>query len=149
VEIGRDIREGVALMKHEVLIVDDDAGTRVSLAAALRRCGYEIMTASGRAEAKELVEIARAKGYIIDIALVDIELPKMSGKELVAELKRMDPPVAVFIVSGFSDKVFIIDLLNRGEHSFIRKTIETQETIRRQEKRLRELDNDRNKGGVS
>ncbi len=97
--------------KH-ILIVDDDPYTRSALSAALRSCGYKVSVAMDCAEALPLINDSNCDS--IDVAIVDISMPCMSGIHFIDEIKKSKPGLPLVIVSGFVDKSFVIELLNRG-----------------------------------
>jgi CheY-like chemotaxis protein len=65
-----------------ILIVDDNQAVREVLRSILERGPYRVITATGGAVAMELLESEK-----IDLALIDIEMPDMSGYDLCAYLK--------------------------------------------------------------
>lgn len=86
-----------------VLIVDDDDDLRELLRFTLERAGYEVIEASDGAMA--LIQIEKAAP---DLALVDIDLPIISGAEVLAELAQRTSsgkPFPVVAMSG-SDSCF-------------------------------------------
>lgn len=101
-------------MPKHIVVVDDDPNTRVALSMALTRCGYEVTLASDGEEALEMIHDASGNNHHIDLAIVDIHLPKMSGSHLITELKKEPKHVPVFLVAGYTDKEFLIDILDKG-----------------------------------
>ena len=85
-----------------VLIVDDDMFLQTFLGRAFIRAGYEVRSADDGAAA--LSEIDR---QIPDILLSDLNMPGMSGFELLAEVRHRFPAIHVIAMSGahFGDGV--------------------------------------------
>jgi DNA-binding NtrC family response regulator len=100
-------------MKKHVLIVDDDSNTRFDLAIGLKMCGYRVSLAMTREEALDVMAYSADEGASVDMLIVDIQLADMQGEKLISDLNKRTPSVPVITVSGFSDKLYIIDLLNR------------------------------------
>ncbi|WP_155055037.1 fused response regulator/phosphatase [Streptomyces blattellae] len=70
-----------------VLVVDDVAASRYALGAMLRRAGHQVVpVATGHAALVEL-DVRLRKGMLPDVALIDVDLPDMSGFELCRRIK--------------------------------------------------------------
>jgi two-component system cell cycle sensor histidine kinase/response regulator CckA len=80
-----------------VLIVDDDEGSRRSLALVLGKKGYEVETGSTGREA-----LQKAKDGFFDVALLDIRMPDVQGVELLAPLKETHPDIALIVMTGYA-----------------------------------------------
>ena len=84
-----------------MLLVEDDAEVRDTVAAALRAAGFEIHTASAADEA-----LARlGAGELYEIVLTDVVMPgALNGVDLAREVKRRFPRIAVVIATGYSER---------------------------------------------
>ncbi len=83
-----------------VLLVEDERLVRTSLASALQRAGYEVITAANATEALERVGDGEA---IVDIAVTDVSMPGRSGIELASELHARWPELPVLFMTGFAE----------------------------------------------
>jgi CheY-like chemotaxis protein len=81
-----------------LLLADDEPSLRRSTAALLRQLGYEVVLAQDGAEA---VELFRQKPSRFDLVLLDIMMPKLSGRDALREMRRIDPTVRAIYVSAF------------------------------------------------
>ena len=84
-----------------ILLVDDSKFLRMATERALTRAGYRVITAEDGEQALLL-----ARGKKPDLILLDMLLPKISGPEVLKELKK-DPEtkeIAVVVLSGLSQK---------------------------------------------
>jgi CheY-like chemotaxis protein len=81
--------------KLDILIVDDDACVRETLALVLATEGYETSTARDGIDA-----LVNFKTSPPDILLCDLEMPRMSGFELLSVVRRRFPKIAVVAMSG-------------------------------------------------
>jgi CheY-like chemotaxis protein len=79
----------------EILIVDDDAAVRNSLGFLLKASGYEVTMAANGFEA-----LLCLKNRLPAILLSDLNMPEMSGFELLSVVRRRFPQVAVVAMSG-------------------------------------------------
>jgi PAS domain S-box-containing protein len=82
-----------------VLLADDELNVRLSLGILLRTGGHEVIECSGGQQAVQVYE-AEASG--IDVAIVDMMMPDMTGSEVVARLRAGSRSLPVIVSSGFS-----------------------------------------------
>jgi two-component system cell cycle sensor histidine kinase/response regulator CckA len=81
-----------------ILLVDDEALVRRIGRTLLSKLGYKIIEA---ADGLEAVELCRARGEHIDLVLLDLTMPNLTGKETFARLHEMRPELPVLICSGY------------------------------------------------
>jgi DNA-binding response OmpR family regulator len=91
---------------RQVLVIDDDLGTRESFGWILRRDGYAVLTASCGAEAIQTLTRQR-----IDIVICDLLLPDMSGIDVLRVVRRQMPEHPFILISGFATTKAVIEAL--------------------------------------
>jgi CheY-like chemotaxis protein len=84
-----------------VLVVDDVAASRYAMSAVLRRAGHQVVPVATGSEALVELDVRLRKGALPDVALIDVDLPDMSGFELCRRLKAR-PHMAGLPVVHFS-----------------------------------------------
>jgi two-component system, cell cycle sensor histidine kinase and response regulator CckA len=90
-----------------------DVGTKL-----LRTLGYKVFaTQSG----KEAIEIYKRSQEDIDIVILDMIMPEMSGGELFDRLKAVNPGVKCLLSSGYSITGEATEILDRGCRGFVQK----------------------------
>jgi CheY-like chemotaxis protein len=82
-------------LRHQVLIVEDDAPVRTSLTMLLQASGYEVRTAASGLEALELLKAANPA-----ILLSDLNMLEMPGLELLSLVRQQFPGLPVVAMSG-------------------------------------------------
>jgi two-component system C4-dicarboxylate transport response regulator DctD len=87
-----------------VLIVEDERVARRALATLLAASGFDTAAAESAEEALHLLEELQRRGER-RVALVDLNLPGMSGIDFIARLERMDPSVYPVLMTAASDEV--------------------------------------------
>ena len=87
------------MVRRRVLLVDDNETFRESVKTALHHAGYGVCAVGDARAALDIVERMEPA-----IALVDVELPGMSGTELVQELARRGATFPVIAVSGVANE---------------------------------------------
>ncbi len=78
-----------------VFYVDDNPKSSRLLASVLEECGFRVITKNDPIEA-----LALCQRTYFDLALLDYEMPAMSGSELAQEIKRMVPDLPVVLLSA-------------------------------------------------
>ena len=123
-----------------VLIVDDEAEIRDSLASILSEEGYAITTAASATEALDLV---RDAAY--DVVLLDIWLPDRDGLDVLADIRRLEPARVpeVVIISGHGTIEAAVRATKLGAYDFLEKPLSLDRTLivlknAAQSRRLRE-----------
>jgi len=82
-----------------VLVVDDDVDLRRSLRALLEHDGFTVLEAGGADEAQGLVE---STSQVIDVVLMDINLPDGWGATAAHRLRLLRPEMATVFATGFA-----------------------------------------------
>lgn len=85
-----------------VLVVEDNASLRKAIARFLEGAGSVVLAAATPSDA---LVLARADENRIDIALIDLILPEMSGPEFSDALREDRPEVAIVYMSGYAERV--------------------------------------------
>ena len=100
--------------KH-ILLVEDERRIRTGLAFILNEAGYTVSAAEDGKQAVWLALKIRRDGGHINILMTDIQMPNMSGLELINELKREEiRPDLILAISGYGDKKTVDELKSSG-----------------------------------
>ena len=102
-----------------VLVVDDELSQLGVLSGYLRKQGYRVFPAG---EAEKALEIAR--GNLIDAVLTDMRLPGMSGIELVKELNRLNPDIAVVVMTAYGSIGDAVAAMKAGAEDYLTKPVD-------------------------
>jgi two-component system, cell cycle sensor histidine kinase and response regulator CckA len=100
-EIGAAGPEVVGGRGETVLVVEDEAPVRTSLAHILTELNYRVLAANCAEQALELHE---AHAGEVALVLTDLVMPGMGGLRLVRELRERGVPVPVIMMSGYVDE---------------------------------------------
>jgi len=106
----------VTALRHKILVVDDEHFITFTLKQHLEQEGYEVFTAPS---AEEGLEIYKAE--IPDVLILDVQLPGMSGLELLATLKKIYPENIVIIITAFGDIETAVRAIKSGAYDFVEK----------------------------
>ncbi|MFW5989545.1 MAG: response regulator, partial [Desulfosudaceae bacterium] len=119
--------ESAAVIKEgsgTILVVDDEEMVLKSCARLLKRLKYQVLTAG---EGREALNLYETRKDDIDLVMLDILMPDMSGGMIFDKLREIDPAVKVLLCSGFSLNDQIRQILARGGRGFIQKPFEIQD----------------------
>ncbi|MCG8572978.1 MAG: response regulator [Spirochaetes bacterium] len=101
-----------------VLVVDDEEVMRLTAQNILEECGYEVITAENGEEA---VHIYNNQFQQIDLVLLDMVMPKLSGKEAFIAMQQTNPKIKAIVTSGFKEDERLTEVLNQGVREFLPK----------------------------
>jgi two-component system, cell cycle sensor histidine kinase and response regulator CckA len=94
-----------------ILIIEDEVHLRDLLAAELLALGYTVHTASDGQEGVEMYDLLADE---IDLVILDMGLPKLSGREVYQRMKARNQDITVFLVSGYIGQEQKVELLQSG-----------------------------------
>ncbi|MHA1728255.1 MAG: response regulator [Promethearchaeota archaeon] len=109
----------------EILIVDDKLGSIYTLSDILQELGNLTHTASNGREAIEIV-----KNNNIDIALIDIKMPKINGVETLREIKLVQHSIKAFMMTAYSDKKLLENSLKEGAIGIFLKPLNIKKLLK-------------------
>ena len=105
--------------KGELVLVVDDESIMLSVAEGiLLECGYRVILAKSGQEALSILDDMFSE---IQLVLLDMSMPKMSGLETYAEIKKLYPDLIVLISSGFKQDERVQEVLDMGAAGFVQK----------------------------
>jgi CheY-like chemotaxis protein len=109
-----------------VLVVEDEDSLRVAVSKALRKQGFFVIEAGdGRTGA----DLFLANEPEIDVVLLDMTLPRMSGREVLGVLRRARPDVKVILTTAYSQDSTLTAIGGQPPWLFIRKPYPLSELI--------------------
>ncbi len=87
--------------KGLVMVIDDEVDTREILGSMLGALDYECLPVKNGKEAIEKYKGLKEK---IDLVMLDIFIPQMSGAEIYKELAEVNPDIHVLVISGYGEE---------------------------------------------
>jgi putative two-component system response regulator len=112
-----------------ILIVDDNPTNVALLQTLLDRDGYANVT--GVTDSREVVPLYRNAAF--DLILLDIRMPHLSGFDVMAELKKIDPIgyLPILVLTAQTDRKILIRALEAGAKDFVHKPFDHAEVLNR------------------
>ncbi|MBT4033242.1 MAG: sigma-54-dependent Fis family transcriptional regulator [Candidatus Marinimicrobia bacterium] len=101
-----------------VLIVDDEPDITHLFENFLSDLGYDISTAT---EPEEAIELFEKEDF--DVAVLDINMPRISGLKLLEQFKQTNPQLIVIMVSAIQDTDIVVKCIQHGAYDYLAKPI--------------------------
>ncbi len=111
-------RDVVINGKGTILLVDDEASVLEVCSEMLESIGYRVKSVTSGMEA---VNVIQKNGQSIDLVILDMIMPEMSGYETFEKIQRLKPGTRVLLSSGYSRKDQVAEMLEKGCNDFISK----------------------------
>ena len=109
-----------------VLIVEDEPRMLLLLEEVFSRHGYQVLAAS---DGEQAIEVYRLYKLRIDVVLLDVGLPKITGWQVFLKMKEENPDVRVVIASGYLDPKIKADMSGAGVKHFVDKPYELDDLL--------------------
>lgn len=109
-------------MNIRILVVDDELSMREFLSILLEREGYDVSVAGSAVDALRLMESA-----LFDLVLSDVNMPGLSGIELLARIKEKSPETAVLMLTAFSTAEQAVEAMKLGAYDYLCKPFKNDE----------------------
>jgi len=109
-----------------ILVVEDEQNMIKLLCRVLERYGYKILPAS---DGETAVEIYQRSKEAIDVVLLDLGLPKMTGREVLRHIKNENPDAKVIIASGYLEPELKAEIDRAGVKYFLSKPYRPDQVV--------------------
>jgi two-component system response regulator PilR (NtrC family) len=109
-------------MKIKILVVDDELSMREFLTILLEREGYYVSVAGSAEEAMRLMSLS-----LFDLVLSDIQMPGLSGIQLLSRIKKLSPETGVLMITAFSTAEQAVEAMKLGAYDYIAKPFKIEE----------------------
>jgi DNA-binding response OmpR family regulator len=114
------------IIASSILIIDDEAGLRKTLATILHKAGYQVMTAGTAYEAKQLLQ----KGAF-NLVFLDLKLPDEDGIQVLPVIRKMYPGMPVIILTAHATLGSAIEAIRSGARDYLLKPFDPAQIVDR------------------
>lgn len=111
-------------MKYKVMIIDDERSVCLSLCEILQEFGYETCYCMDPLQAT-----SRLASEAIQLVLLDIRMPQLSGVELLRKIKQVSPHTSVIIISGYASVEDAVKAMRYGALNLYQKPIDVSKLV--------------------
>jgi CheY-like chemotaxis protein len=110
-----------------ILVIDDEEIVRTTTRELLEALGYQVLLA---ASGDEGIQLFKNNRETIKAILLDMAMPKKSGKEVFIELKQIDENIKVVLSSGFRHDRRVEETMALGVQEFIQKPYSMEQLMK-------------------
>jgi CheY-like chemotaxis protein len=122
-----------ARSRQTVLFVDDEELLRKVAKRNLENLGYTVVSA---ADGREAVEVYGRESRNIDVVVLDLTMPGLTGLQVMTKIRAVSPEVPVIISSGFSSEVDAKEVIKAGATDFLPKPYAPEDLARSVQRNL-------------
>lgn len=108
--------EDKPVQTHRLLVVDDEDLLGHTLCSYFKTMGHEVVTCSSGQQA-----LARDDLASFDLLITDLQLPRMDGIELIAQLLKVNPELAAIVMTGYASVDSAVQALRHGAVDYVQK----------------------------
>ena len=101
-----------------ILVIDDEQIMRDGCQRILTKNGWSVLTAEN---GKMGLEEIQAQPESIDVILLDLMMPGMSGMEALDHIRTIDPNLLVVVITGYATVESAVEAMKKGAYDFIPK----------------------------
>lgn len=113
-----DVRQVSSHGKGTILVIDDEEMIRDTAKELLEELGYQVILAENGQDGVEQYETLQNS---IDLVLLDMVMPVMSGKEAFIKLREINPNLKIILASGFRQDERVQEVIDKGVNDFLQK----------------------------
>ncbi|MEM8995184.1 MAG: sigma-54 dependent transcriptional regulator [Acidobacteriota bacterium] len=111
----------------QVLVVDDETGSRESMAIAIEKAGLVVRTFDDAREALQCLQETPS----VQLVVTDLRMPDMDGLAFLQELRRLEVEVAVILVTGYGSIENAVEAMRVGADDYLTKPVDLYELRKR------------------
>lgn len=116
----------MALDSRYILVIEDEEQLRQIIQSVLNSASYKVILAE---TAHEGIDLYRADKDLIELVVLDFNLPDANGLNVLRQLQSLNPDIKVLLTSGFDVDDSIQEALKLGALEFIRKPFNRQQIL--------------------
>ena len=117
-----DLRTGAT-----VLVIDDEEVTRDACRQVLGRKGYEVIEAADAEEGLKLVRSRQRQGCPPAVALVDLKMPGMGGRDFLRRLREESAGTVPVVITGYATLESAVQSIRDGAYEYLAKPFTAEE----------------------
>jgi len=112
------------MLRHNLMIVDDEPIVRKSLSDWLKEEGFDILTAEDGYKAIELIEKEK-----VDCVILDLKMPGIDGIQVLKEIKARRPETKVIMITAYGTIQNAVEAMKIGATDYITKPFDPEEIV--------------------
>jgi two-component system, NtrC family, response regulator HydG len=109
----------------QVLLADDDQGLRLSVKTTLEASGHFAVTEAF--DGIKALEVLKTQNF--DVALLDVDMPRLNGLETLKKIKEHNPGIVVLMLTAFASIEHAVQAVKDGAYQYLAKPVQGAELI--------------------
>ena len=101
-----------------ILVIDDEQIMREGCSRILTKSGWSVMTSENGDQGLKEVQASPDK---VDVILLDLMMPGISGMEVLEQVQSLDPDLPVIVITGYATVESAVEAMKKGAYDFIPK----------------------------
>ncbi|NIQ39065.1 MAG: response regulator [Proteobacteria bacterium] len=110
------------MRSSKILVVEDDASMGFFLCEAMNKEGYHASPVPNGEEA-----LSRLRREDFDLVILDLKLPRMSGMDVLANIKRTHPDTTIIMITAHGSRRVALEALRKGAYDYFSKPFDINE----------------------
>jgi len=119
------------MSKRHILVVDDEQNMLLAMQFILEVADYKVTTAEDGQEALDKILDAKDSGNPVELLITDIQMPFLTGLEMIDELNLLEMDIPVLVITGYGNNELIAQLRCKGCNEHLDKPFDDEELVSR------------------
>ncbi len=118
------------MSRKHILVADDEQNTLLTMQFILEVANYRVTTAENGREALDDILESRNTDSPIDLLITDIQMPGLTGLELIDEINQLKMDIPFLVITGYGNCELMAELRNKGCGGCLDKPINEEELVK-------------------
>ncbi len=117
------------MAKNYILIAEDERHMSDTLSLILRREGHRVTIVESGLEALSTILEAENETNPFNLLITDIQMPDLTGLEVISRLEQLCIPLPVLVITGYGDEESLSALKRNGCSGYLKKPFSAEELL--------------------
>lgn len=117
--------------KQKIIIIDDEKTLLHTMAFTLKRKGYDVVIVEDGKNAHKKIIDSYKNDELYDLIITDIQIPGLSGIELIIKIREAKIKIPILAISGFGNMKMVVNLMRAGCNDYLDKPFSMNEFLDR------------------
>ena len=117
------------MKKNHIIVAEDENHTRHTMRLILKKAGYRVTTVEDGHEALQKILDNIEAFEEFDLLITDVQMPELSGVELIRELAKQNIDIPILIITGYGDRKEYADAVGAMCVGCIEKPFEPKDLL--------------------
>jgi CheY-like chemotaxis protein len=124
--LAQEVAQEANMLQHWILVIDDEEPVRSAVTDILELEGLAVLSAP---DGQIGIDLYSARQADIDLIMLDLSMPGLTGEETFRELRQINPQVHIMLSSGYSHDEVISRFAGQHEVAFIQKPYDASQLV--------------------